>query len=58
MLGTSVSLLICMDDICNELSEDVTTQNGCASVGTLYREPLGEVVVRYDSGCIIEKGLS
>jgi len=46
-----------MDDIHNELSEDVTTQNGCTSVGTLYREPLGEVVICYDSGCIIEKGL-
>jgi len=25
--------------------------------GDFYREPLGEVVVSYDSGCIIEKGL-
>ena len=33
------------------------TTNGRVSVGTLYRELLGEVVVHYDSGCIIEKGL-
>ena len=48
-----------MDDIRNDVFWqfcDVTKQNGCASVGTLYREPLGEVVVCYDSGCIIEKG--
>ena len=49
-----------MDDIHNDILwwfSDVTKQNGRASVETLYREPLGEVVVRYDSGCIIEKGL-
>jgi len=34
------------------------SQNKMAAlVGTLYREPLGGVVVCYVSGCIIEKGL-
>jgi len=28
---------------------DVTKQNGHTSVGTLYREPLGEIVVYYDN---------
>ena len=28
---------------------NVAKQNGCASVGTLYREVLGEVVFPYDS---------
>jgi len=38
---------------------DVAKQNNHASAGTLYREPLVVVVVRYDtSGCIIEKGPS
>ena len=49
-----------MDDICNDVFCqfcDVIKQNGRASVGTLYREPLGEVVVCCGSGCIIEKGL-
>ena len=49
-----------MDDIRNNIFwrfYDVTKQNGRDSVGTLYREPLGEVVVHYDSGCVIEKGL-
>ena len=49
-----------MDDIRNDVFwwfRDVTKQNGHASVGTLYKQPLGEVMVRFDSGCIIEKGL-
>ena len=33
------------------------SQNGCASLGTLYKEILGEVVVRYDNIYKIEKGL-
>ena len=34
----------------------VISQNKmAASVGSLYRKPLGEVVFCYDSGCIIEK---
>jgi len=33
------------------------SQNGCTSLGTLYRELLGEVVVRYDYVYKIEKGL-
>jgi len=28
---------------------DVTKQNGRTSVGTLYREPLDEIVVYYDN---------
>jgi len=28
---------------------DVTKQNGRTSVGALYREPLGEILVRYDN---------
>ena len=35
---------------------DVTKQNGRTSVGTLYREPLGEILVHYDSIYKIEKG--
>ena len=35
---------------------DVTKQNGRTSVGTLYREPLGEILVHYDNGYKIEKG--
>ena len=35
---------------------DVTKQNGRASVGTLYSEPLGEIVVHYDSVYKIKKG--
>jgi len=41
-----------MDDIRNVVFlrfRDVTKQNGCASMGTLYREPLGEIVVYYDN---------
>ena len=41
-----------MGDICNVVYfwfHDVTKQNGRTSVGTLYREPLGEVVVCYDN---------
>ena len=36
---------------------DVLKQNGCASMGTLYREPLKEVVVLYDTIYKIKKGL-
>ena len=32
-----------------------TKQNGCNGVGTLYREPLGEIVVHYDSIYKFEK---
>jgi len=49
-----------MDDIRNDVLfqfRDVTKQNGRASVGTLYREPLGEILVNYESGYKIEKGL-
>ena len=49
-----------MDDIRNDVLlrfRDVTKQNGRASVGTLYREPLGEILVHYDNGYKIEKGL-
>ena len=35
---------------------DVTKQNGCASAGTSYREPLGEILVCYDNIYKIEKG--
>ena len=35
---------------------DVTKQNGRASVGTLYREVLGEIVFPYDSIYKSEKG--
>ena len=48
-----------MDDIRNDVLlrfRDVTKQNGRASVGTLYREPLGEILVHYDNGYKIEKG--
>ena len=34
---------------------DVTKQNGRASVGTLYRKVLGEVVFPYDNIYIFEK---
>ena len=47
-----------MDDIRNDVFfrfRDVTKQNGRASVGTLYREPLGEMVVHYDNISKIEK---
>jgi len=56
--------MIPMDDIRNDVVfrfRDVTKQNGRASVGTLYRaryrEPLGEILVHYESGYKIEKGL-
>ena len=35
---------------------DVTNQNGCRSVGTLYREVYGEIAFPYDSICKSEKG--
>ena len=35
---------------------DVTKQNGRTSVGTLYREVLGEVVFPYNSVYKFEKG--
>jgi len=35
---------------------DVTKQNSHASVGTLYKESLGEIVVRYDNAFKIKKG--
>jgi len=37
--------------------DDVAKQNGRNSVGTLYREVLGELVIRYDSIYKFEKGL-
>ena len=49
-----------MDDIRNDVLfrfRDVTKQNGRTSVGTLYREPLGEILVHYKSGYKIGKGL-
>jgi len=49
-----------MNDIRNKIFFqlcDVTKQNHCASVGTLYREPLGEILVQYDNVYKIEKGL-
>ena len=48
-----------MDDIRNVIFlqiHDVTKQNGRNSVGTLYREPLGEIVVHNDNIYKIEKG--
>ena len=48
-----------MDDIRNVVFlriRDVTKQNGHACEGTLYREPLGEIVVHYDDIYKIEKG--
>ena len=45
-----------MSDIRNVRFRDVTKQNGRDSVRTLYREPLGEIVVRYDNVHKIEKG--
>jgi len=48
-----------MDDICNVVFlrfHDVTKQNGSASVGTLYMEPLGEIVVYYNNVIKIKKG--
>ena len=35
---------------------DVTKQNDCASVGSLYRKILGEIVFPYDSVYKFEKG--
>ena len=35
---------------------DVKKQNGRTSVGTLYREPLGEILVHYDNVYKIKKG--
>ena len=49
-----------MDNIRNDVLFrfcDVRKQNCRTSVGTLYREPLGEVVVHYESSYKIEKGL-
>jgi len=47
-----------MDDIHNVVFCDVTIQNGHNSVGTFYREPLGEIqlVVYYENIHKIEKG--
>ena len=59
----SLASITLMDDIRNDVLfwfRDVTKQNGRASVGTLYREPrepLGEILVHYESGYKIEKGL-
>jgi len=36
---------------------DVSKQNGRTSVGTLYRLPLGEIVVYYDNVYKNQKGL-
>jgi len=50
-----------MDDICNVVFlrfRDVTKQNSRTSVGTLYRGPLGEIVVCYDNVYKYQKGLS
>ena len=41
---------------CYCFMRDVTKQNGHASVGSLYREPLGEILVHYDNVYKIEKG--
>jgi len=41
-----------MDDICNVVFlwfRNVIKQNSHASVGTLYGEPLGEIVIYYDN---------
>jgi len=49
-----------MDDICNIILlwfRDATKQNGRTSMETLYREPLGEMVVHYDKIYKIDKGL-
>ena len=57
--GFVLSLHIYMDDIQNVVFfrfRDVTKQNGRASVGTLYREQLGEILVCYDNVYKIEKG--
>ena len=48
-----------MSDIRNViffLFHDVTKQNDHTSVGTLYSEPLGEIVAHYDNVYKIEKG--
>jgi len=36
--------------------QDVTKQNGHASAGTLYREPLGEILLHYNNTYKIKKG--
>jgi len=49
-----------MDNIRNVVFlqfRDVTKQNGSTSVGTLYREPLGERAVCYDNVYKNQKGL-
>ena len=48
-----------MDDICKVILlwfRDATKQNGHTSMETLYREPLGEMVVHYDNIYKIDKG--
>ena len=55
IIRTLVHGPIYMSDICNVIFLrfcDVTKQNGRISVGTLYREPLGVIVVYYDSGSL------
>ena len=57
--GFVLSLPIYMGDNRNVVFfwfRDVTKQNGRASVGTLQREPLGEILVCYDNVYKIEKG--
>jgi len=44
-----------MDDIRNVVFM-MSKQNGHACEGTLYKEPLGEIVVHYDNVYKIEKG--
>jgi len=49
-----------MDDIRNVVFlqfRDVSKQNDHASVRTLYRKPLGEIVVHYDNIYKNQKGL-
>ena len=51
--------VILMGDVRNVVFfrfRDVTKQNGRANMGTLYREPLEEILVHYDSVYKIEKG--
>ena len=45
-----------MDNVIFLWIHDVTKQNGHACEGTLYREPLGEIVVHCDNVYKIEKG--
>ena len=54
------TFIIYLDDIRNDVFlrfRDVTKQNGYTSVGTLYMEPLREIVVHYDNVHKIERGL-